>query len=108
MLENITTLADLQQNGDIFLKVQSQGDQNYKEILDRNLKIKQSDPELRFVYTMRKDQGGIFRVHQFDKIEQFCITEPEKSWEMMDSMMKVSEEFYQSLKIPYKIISFIT
>ena len=38
---------------------------------------------------------GIFRVHQFEKVEQFCITEPEKSWEMFDSMVATSEEFYQ-------------
>jgi seryl-tRNA synthetase len=55
-----------------------------------------------------KDTWGIFRVHQFEKIEQFCITTPEKSWEMLDDMIKVSEEFYQSLKLPYRVISIVS
>lgn len=52
-----------------------------------------------------RDMWGIFRVHQFEKVEQFCITEPEKSWEMFDSMVATSEEFYQSLGIPYRVVA---
>ncbi|RKP22603.1 hypothetical protein SYNPS1DRAFT_19874 [Syncephalis pseudoplumigaleata] len=44
-----------------------------------------------------KDNAGIFRVHQFEKIEQFCLTEPEKSWEMFNDMIETSEAFYQSV-----------
>jgi seryl-tRNA synthetase len=51
---------------------------------------------------------GIFRVHQFEKVEQFCITEPEKSWEMFDSMVAASEEFYQSLGIPYRVVAIVS
>lgn len=40
---------------------------------------------------------GIFRVHQFEKIEQFCITEPDKSWEMHEEMLRTAEEFYQAV-----------
>jgi len=61
-LENITTLAGLQQNGDDFAKVQSEGDEDFLKIRAQNLKIKESDPELRFVYTMRKDAQGIYFV----------------------------------------------
>jgi seryl-tRNA synthetase len=50
-----------------------------------------------------KDVRGIFRVHQFDKIEQFCITTPEKSWEEHDRMILQSELFYQSLQLPYQV-----
>ncbi|KAL0642800.1 hypothetical protein Bca4012_041090 [Brassica carinata] len=41
-----------------------------------------------------RDQLGLFRVHQFEKIEQFCVTSPDenKSWEMLEEMMKNSEE----------------
>lgn len=46
-----------------------------------------------------KDTWGIFRVHQFEKIEQFCITSPDKSWEMQEDMLKASEEFYQSVRL---------
>lgn len=55
-----------------------------------------------------RDMWGIFRVHQFEKIEQFCITEPEKSWEMFDSMIATSEEFYQSLGIPYRVVAIVS
>ncbi|KAJ1818227.1 Cytosolic seryl-tRNA synthetase [Coemansia sp. RSA 2599] len=55
-----------------------------------------------------KDTWGIFRVHQFEKIEQFVITEPEKSWEMFDEMIATSEEFFQSLGISYRIVSIVS
>ncbi|GAA99881.1 uncharacterized protein L969DRAFT_104109 [Mixia osmundae IAM 14324] len=55
-----------------------------------------------------RDTWGIFRVHQFEKIEQFCITEPEHSWEMFDSMIQHSEDFYQSLKLPYQLIAIVS
>ena len=55
-----------------------------------------------------RDMWGIFRVHQFEKVEQFCFTEPEKSWEMFDSMIATSEEFYQSLGIPYQVVAIVS
>ncbi|KAF8428567.1 hypothetical protein EV426DRAFT_584840 [Tirmania nivea] len=55
-----------------------------------------------------KDAWGIFRVHQFEKIEQFVITEPEKSWEAFDEMIATSEAFYQSLDIPYRITAIVS
>ena len=38
---------------------------------------------------------GIFRVHQFDKVEQFCLTKPEDSWAELDRMVATSAEFFQ-------------
>jgi len=55
-----------------------------------------------------KDVWGIFRIHQFEKIEQFCITTPEKSWEMHEAMLKASEDFYQSLNLPYHIVCLVS
>lgn len=55
-----------------------------------------------------KDAWGIFRVHQFEKIEQFCITEPEKSWDEFDRMIGFAEEFYKSLNIPYRLVSIVS
>ncbi|VDB83201.1 unnamed protein product [Peniophora sp. CBMAI 1063] len=55
-----------------------------------------------------RDMWGIFRVHQFEKVEQFCITDPEKSWEMFDRMVANSEGFYQSLKIPYRLVAIVS
>lgn len=44
-----------------------------------------------------RDTLGIFRVHQFEKVEQFCITGPDngESWAMHEEMIKNSEDFYQ-------------
>ncbi|KAG2316553.1 hypothetical protein Bca52824_019675 [Brassica carinata] len=57
-----------------------------------------------------RDQLGIFRVHQFEKIEQFCITSPNEnaSWEMLEEMMKNSEDFYQELKLPYRVVEIVS
>ena len=51
-----------------------------------------------------RDQKGIFRVHQFDKIEQFVFSRPEDSWKEHEKMLSVVEEFYQELGIPHKIM----
>ncbi len=51
-----------------------------------------------------RDQKGIFRVHQFDKIEQFVFSRPEDSWKEHEKMLAVAEEFYQNLEIPYKVM----
>lgn len=59
-LQNITTIAALQQDGDDLISVQASGDESFNRIHDRNVRIKQSDPELRFVYTMRHDEQGIY------------------------------------------------
>ncbi|CAG8732654.1 13999_t:CDS:2 [Dentiscutata erythropus] len=55
-----------------------------------------------------KDTWGIFRVHQFEKVEQFVISDPEKSWEQFDEMVSCSEEFYQSLNIPYQLVAIVS
>ena len=57
-----------------------------------------------------RDTLGIFRVHQFEKIEQFCLTSPfgDESWRMMDEMLKNSEDFYQSLGIPYQVVNIVS
>jgi seryl-tRNA synthetase len=55
-----------------------------------------------------KDTWGVFRTHQFEKVEQFVYTEPEKSWEVFEEMINNSEEFYQSLNIPYRIVEIVS
>jgi len=57
-----------------------------------------------------RDTRGIFRVHQFEKVEQFCLTSPHdnKSWEMMDEMINNAEGFYQALNIPYRIVNIVS
>ena len=51
-----------------------------------------------------RDQKGIFRVHQFDKIEQFVFSRPEDSWKEHEKMLAVAEEFYQNLEIPHRVM----
>ncbi|GAA6047385.1 hypothetical protein JCM3770_001278 [Rhodotorula araucariae] len=55
-----------------------------------------------------RDVLGVFRVHQFEKVEQFCITDPSSSWEMFDQMIASSEAFYQSLRLPYQLIAIVS
>ena len=51
-----------------------------------------------------RDQKGIFRVHQFEKVEQFVFTRPEDSWHEHERMLAIAEEFYQKIEIPYRIM----
>jgi len=57
-----------------------------------------------------RDTGGIFRVHQFEKVEQFVICSPHdgESWKMMEMMNENAEAFYQSLNIPYRIVGIVS
>ena len=51
-----------------------------------------------------KDQKGIFRVHQFEKFEQFVFAKPEDSYLEQEKMIGYAEEFYQKLGIPHKVV----
>jgi seryl-tRNA synthetase len=52
-----------------------------------------------------KDLGGMFRVHQFDKVEMFTFTTPEQSWEMHDALLGVEEKIMGTLEIPYRVVN---
>jgi seryl-tRNA synthetase len=51
-----------------------------------------------------KDMKGIFRVHQFEKVEQFIYCRPDDSWKEHERMLAVSEEFFKQLGIPYRVM----
>lgn len=51
-----------------------------------------------------KDMKGLFRVHQFEKIEQFIFCAPEESWNEHERLLQVTEKFYQMLEIPFRTI----
>src|SRR3972149_4190112 len=51
-----------------------------------------------------KDTKGIFRVHQFEKIEQFVFCNPKDSWKEFDLILKNSVELYKQLKIPFRTV----
>jgi len=78
------------------------------------LDINESDLPLRFVGIspcFRKEAGshgkdtrGIFRVHQFNKVEEYAITTPEKSYEELDFLLDLSESIIKDLEIPYRVV----
>ena len=54
--------------------------------------------------TYGKDTTGIFRVHQFDKVEMFSFCSPDKSEDEHEYILSVEEELLQSLEIPYRVV----
>jgi seryl-tRNA synthetase len=52
-----------------------------------------------------KDTRGIFRVHQFDKVEMFEFVHPERSAEEHDRLLTIQEEILQQLEIPYRVVN---
>ena len=55
-----------------------------------------------------KDTKGIFRVHQFYKVEQFIFAEQENSYKLFDELIANSEEIFKKLGIPYRIVNICT
>ena len=51
-----------------------------------------------------KDMKGIFRVHQFEKVEQFVVTDSPNSSAEQERMLSKTERFYQNLEIPFRIV----
>ena len=54
--------------------------------------------------TYGKDTTGIFRVHQFDKVEMFSFCDPEKSKEEHEYLLSLEEEILNDLEIPYRVV----
>ncbi|VVB75893.1 Serine--tRNA ligase [Candidatus Tiddalikarchaeum anstoanum] len=55
-----------------------------------------------------KDTKGIFRVHQFNKVEMVILSKPEDSKAMHELLIKTAEEFWQSLEIHYHVVNICT
>jgi seryl-tRNA synthetase len=83
-----------------------------------NAVIKEEDLPLKlFSYSacFRKEIGshginekGLWRTHQFNKVEQFIFTSPEKTWEAYDELMTNTEKILQELVIPHRVIEMCT
>ena len=58
--------------------------------------------------TYGKDTSGIFRVHQFDKVEMFSFCDPEKSNEEHEQILAIEEEILKDLEIPYRVVDVCT
>jgi seryl-tRNA synthetase len=54
------------------------------------------------------DTRGIFRTHQFNKVEQYIFCTPEQSWDEHDLLIKNAETLFQKLEIPYRIVNICT
>ena len=52
-----------------------------------------------------KDTHGMFRVHQFDKVEMFVYCRPEDSWDEHDRLLSIEEELAQAIGIPYRVVN---
>lgn len=52
-----------------------------------------------------KHTRGLFRVHQFNKLEMYLLTTPETSQEMHEKLLEVEEEIWQALEIPYRVVN---
>jgi seryl-tRNA synthetase len=52
-----------------------------------------------------KDTRGMFRVHQFDKVEMFVFTRPEWSREEHERLLQIEEELVQELELPYRVVN---
>lgn len=54
------------------------------------------------------DTKGLFRTHQFNKVEQFIFCRPEDSWKFHEELIKNSEEIFQALDIPFRVVNICT
>jgi seryl-tRNA synthetase len=55
-----------------------------------------------------KDTRGMFRVHQFNKVEQFVFTRPEESWDEHERLLQNTEEIVSELGLPYRVVVLAT
>ncbi|MBI2675492.1 MAG: serine--tRNA ligase [Candidatus Aenigmarchaeota archaeon] len=119
--QGVTDLADFEnvlykiENEDLYLIATSEhaiGGMRMNEImLEKELPLKYAG----FSACFRKEAGahgkdtkGIFRVHQFHKVEQFVFSKPEESWKIHEELIKNAEDIFQALGLPYRIVNVCT
>ncbi len=82
---------------------------HYNEIIDpKKLPIKYAGISSCFrreAGSHGKDTLGIFRIHQFEKIEQYIFCKPENSWKYHEELIENAEEIFKQLEIPYRIVN---
>lgn len=52
-----------------------------------------------------RDLKGIFRVHQFHKVEQYVFCKPEESWDLMEELIQNAEDLFRGLELPYRVVN---
>ena len=55
-----------------------------------------------------RESRGLYRVHQFTKVEMFAFTRPEDSTAMHDDLLRIEERIFQALEIPYRVVDIAT
>jgi seryl-tRNA synthetase len=55
--------------------------------------------------TYGKDTQGLFRVHQFDKVEMFSYSHPDRSWDELEYLLETEEQIFAALGLPYRVIT---
>jgi seryl-tRNA synthetase len=55
-----------------------------------------------------KDVQGIFRVHQFEKVEQFVICHPDESWAIHEQMVQTCADFFESLGLAFRVVNIVS
>ncbi len=58
--------------------------------------------------TYGKDTRGMFRVHQFDKVEMFIFSDPENSWNQYYYLLSIAEKILQELGLHYQVVNMCT
>ena len=119
--EGVTDLADFEdvlykiQDDDLYLIATSEHPLAAlfmnKTILKKQLPIKLIGISPCFrkeVGTHGKYTKGLFRMHQFNKIEQFIFCHPDNSWKLHEELQKNAEQLYKLLEIPYRVVNVCT
>ena len=119
--EGVTSLDDFE---DVMYKIEDEDlymiatSEHPMAAMYSNEVIKEEDLPIKFTgYSMcfRREIGshgidtkGLFRTHQFNKVEQFVFCKPENSWEIHEELLKNSEQIVQGLEIPYRVVNICT
>ncbi len=117
--EGVTDLADFEnvmyriQDDDMYLIATSEhpmAAMHMDEVMDK-LPVKYAGISACFRKEIGKhglDERGLFRVHQFNKIEQFVFCKPEESWTYHEELIANAEELVKALGIPYRVVDVCT
>ena len=119
--EGVTDLADFEnvmykiENEDLYLIATSEHPMAamfHDEIIDEDelpLKFVGMSPCFRKeIGAHGVDTKGLYRMHQFNKVEEFIFCEPEDSWKLHEELLANTEEMYQALKLPYRVVNVCT
>jgi len=119
--EGVTALADFEdviykiENEDLYLIATSEHPMaamfQGEVLLEQDLPIKLAGISACFrkeAGAHGKDTRGIFRAHQFNKIEQFIFCKPEQSWQLHEELIQNAEDLVRKIGLPYRVVNVCT